>query len=85
MLVARTRADGYLGGMSTVEEIERAAEQLTPADFDRLVSWINCRHHEQWTQQMDQDTAAGKLDSLFEEAEAERQSGQLRDWPPAQA
>ena len=76
---------GYLGGMSTVEEIERAAEQLAPADFGRLVSWINRRHHEQWTRQMDQDAAAGKLDSLFEEAEAERQCGQLRDWPPAQA
>ena len=71
--------------MSTVEEIERAAEQLAPADFDRLVSWINRRHHERWTRQMDKDAAAGKLDSLFEDAEAERQFGQLRDWPPAQA
>lgn len=85
MRIARTWVDGYLGGMSTVEEIERAAEQLAPADFGRLVSWINRRHHEQWTRQMDQDAAAGKLDSLFEEAEAERQCGQLRDWPPAQA
>jgi hypothetical protein len=34
---------------------------------------------------MDQDAAAGKLDSLFEEAEAGRKSGQLRDWPPAKA
>jgi hypothetical protein len=79
------RAGGYLGGMSTVEEIERAAEQLAPADFDRLVSWINWHHQEQRTRQMDQDAAAGKLDFLFEEAEAERQSGQLRDWPPAKA
>lgn len=85
MRVARTWAGGYLGGMSTVEEIERAAEQLAPADFDRLVSWINRRHHEQWTRQMDRDAAAGKLDFLFEEAETERQSGQLRDWPPAEA
>ena len=83
--VARTSAGGYLGGMSTVEEIERAAEQLAPADFGRLVSWINRRHHEQWTRQMDQDAAAGKLDFLFEEAEAERRSGQLRDCPPGKA
>jgi hypothetical protein len=71
--------------MSTVEKIERAAEQLAPADFDRLVPWINRCHHEQWTRQMDQDAAAGKLDFLFEEAETERQAGQLRDWPPAKA
>jgi len=83
--VALTRAGGYFGRMSTVEEIERAAEQLAPADFGRLVSWVNRRHHEQWARQMDQDAAAGKLDFLFEEAEAERQSGELQDWPPAQA
>jgi hypothetical protein len=71
--------------MSTMEEIKLATEQLAPADFDRLVSWINRRHHEQWTRQMDKAAAAGKLDLLFEEAEAERQSGKLQDWPPAQA
>ena len=65
--------------MSTVEDIERAAEQLAPADFDRLVSWINRRHHERWTRQIDQDAAAGRLDFLFDEAEAERRSGRLRE------
>jgi hypothetical protein len=83
--VARTSAGWYLAGMSTVEEIEQVVEQLAPDDFDRLVSWINRRYHEQWIRQLDQDAATGKLDFLFEEAEAERQSGQLRDWPPANA
>ena len=69
--------------MSTVEEIERAVEQLAPEDFARVTSWIDARRHAQWTRQMDQDAAAGRLDFLFEEAEAERAAGQLHDWPPA--
>ncbi len=67
--------------MSTVEEIEHAAEQLAPSDFDRLAAWISTRYHAIWTAQMERDSAAGKLDFLFEEAEAERAAGQLRDWP----
>ena len=68
--------------MSSVEEIEQAVEKLAPADFAKLASWINARHHELWTRQMERDAAAGKLDSLFDEAGAERAAGQLRDWPP---
>ncbi len=67
--------------MNTVEEIEQAAEQLAPSDFVRLASWVSARHHELWTQQMEHDADAGKLDFLFDEAEAERQAGSLRDWP----
>jgi len=69
--------------MSTVEEIKRAVEQLPPEDFARLTSWIDARRHAQWTCEMDKDAAAGRLDFLFEEAEAECAAGQLHDWPPA--
>ncbi len=68
--------------MSTVEEIERAVERLAPPEFAQLASWIDARRHQQWVRQMDEDAAAGKLDSLFEEADVQRQAGQLRDWPP---
>ena len=33
---------------------------------------------------MAKDADAGKLDFLFEEAEAERGAGQLHDWPPSE-
>ena len=69
--------------MSTVEEIEHAVEQLPPAEIARLASWFNARHHAVWTRQMERDAADGKLDSLFEEAEKEREAGQLHDWPDA--
>jgi hypothetical protein len=67
--------------MSTVEEIEQAAEQLAPTDFVRLASWVGARHHKMWTQQMERDAGEGKLDFLFDEADAERKANQLRDWP----
>ena len=67
--------------MNTVEEIEQAAEQLVPSEFARLASWVSARHHDLWTRQMERDAASGKLDFLFNEAGAERQSGQLHDWP----
>jgi hypothetical protein len=67
--------------MSTVEEIEIAAEQLAPSEFARLASWVSARYHALWTRQMERDAASGKLDFLFDEAEAERQTGQLHDWP----
>lgn len=68
--------------MNTVEEIERAAEQLAPSDFDRLASWVSGRYHDLWKHQMERDTKSGRLDFLFNEAAAERQSGSLHDWPP---
>ena len=67
--------------MTTVEDIEHAAERLPLPDFDRLAAWVSERYHQLWKQQLDEDSAAGKLDSLFEEAAAERQAGSLRDWP----
>jgi hypothetical protein len=70
--------------MSTVEEIEEAAEKLGPTEFARLAAWVSARNHELWTRQMDRDATAGKLDFLFDEAETERHSGQLHDWPSDQ-
>lgn len=67
--------------MTTIEEIEHAAEKLAPADFGRLASWVNERVHQVWKQQLDDDSAAGRLDSLFDEVAVERQAGSLRNWP----
>jgi hypothetical protein len=67
--------------MNTVEEIERAAEQLPPSDFARLASWVSARYHDLWKRQMERDATAGRLDFLFNEAAAERQAGSLHDWP----
>ncbi len=68
--------------MSKVQQLEREVERLSPQDFDELASWIEARRQKAWTDQMERDSAGGKLDLLFEEADAERAAGTLHDWPP---
>lgn len=75
----------YALRMSTVEEIKRAIEGLPPEDVNKLTDWLLQRRNELWDRQMDEDAASGKLDFLFEEADAERAAGKLRDWPPAKS
>ena len=69
--------------MSSVEEIEKAIEQLPPAQFREVARWVRELEQRQWDDQMDRDSEGGKLDFLFEEAEAEAKRGDLREWPPA--
>jgi len=69
--------------MNTVEDIERAIEGLPPAEATRLAAWLLKRANAEWDRQMQKDGAAGRLDFLFVEADAEREAGTLRDWPPA--
>jgi hypothetical protein len=70
--------------MNTVDEIEQAAEQLAPSDFDRLALWVSTRYHDLWKRQMERDATDGRLDFLFNEAAVERQAGSLRGWPAAE-
>jgi hypothetical protein len=68
--------------MSTVGEIEQAIERLAPQERAKLAAWLARKEAEDWDGQTDADAAAGKLDFLFEEAETERRSEKLKDWPP---
>jgi hypothetical protein len=68
--------------MSTVLEIEHAIERLQPTERAQLAAWIARKDAMDWDAQMDADAAAGKLNFLFEEADAERHSGKLKGWPP---
>jgi len=68
--------------MDRVEEIEAAIEGLPPEEFGRIAQWFRALDQTRWDEQMDRDSASGKLDFLFEEAESEAAQGPLRDWPP---
>jgi len=68
--------------MDRVEEIEAAITNLPPEEYRRLVEWFRAREQTRWDEQMDRDSAAGKLDFLFREAETESAQGLGRDWPP---
>jgi hypothetical protein len=69
--------------MDRVEEIEAAIASLPPEEFRRIAQWLYERDQSLWDEQLDSDSASGKLDFLFEEAERESAQGLLREWPPA--
>jgi hypothetical protein len=67
--------------MDRVEEIEAAIDGLPPEEYRRIVHWLRLREEQRWDEQLDHDSAAGKLDFLFDEAEIESAKGLLREWP----
>ena len=69
--------------MDRVEEIEAAINSLPPEEYRRVAEWFREREMRLWDEQLDHDSASGKLDFLFEEAEDESVKGHLREWPPS--
>jgi hypothetical protein len=67
-------------GVSTVEEIKKAAGALSVNEREELLSWL-LDVNDDWDRQMSKDAAAGKLDSLVEEARTAVREESLRDWP----
>ena len=70
--------------MDRVEEIEAAIDSLPPEEFRRIAKWFRDREQRLWDDQLDRDSASGKLDSLFQEAERESKKQLLREWPPSE-
>lgn len=64
--------------MSTLEQIEAAILTLPLDEFQRLRKWFSDVNYELWDNQLDQDVANGKLDTLAEEAIAEFKAGHCR-------
>ncbi len=48
--------------MDRVEEIEAAITSLPPEEYQRIVDWFRAREQTRWDEQVDRDSAAGKLD-----------------------
>ena len=55
--------------MSTVDEIETAISNLAPHDFARVRDWLLERDNLLWDRQIEEDAAAGRLDSPIKEIE----------------
>ena len=72
---------GLVSDMSTLAEIEEAIRGLPPADFLELAEWIEKEKSASWVARMQADAEAGKLDFLFEEAEAALAAGSCKPWP----
>jgi hypothetical protein len=69
--------------MGRVQEIEAAIDRLPPEEFREVADWLRARERERCDAEMDSDSASGKLDFLFDEAEKEVLEGSAREWPPS--
>lgn len=61
--------------MSTIQEIETAVTQLSPAQLADFRAWFTEYDAQKWDNQIAEDTAAGRLDALADEALADLRAG----------
>jgi hypothetical protein len=65
--------------MTQIEAIQAEIRSLSEEDFARLREWISERDWQNWDQQIENDSASGKLDFLWDEAQAAKRQGNLRE------
>jgi hypothetical protein len=61
--------------MTQLETLKEEIKKLSAAEFGKLRDWLLEQDWMQWDQQIEQDSASGKLDALFEEAERAHLAG----------
>lgn len=61
--------------MSTVEDIERAVERLSPEQLAAFRTWFAEYNAAGWDRQLEQDVASGRLDQLADEALKDHREG----------
>ena len=64
--------------MSTIQEIEKAIEQLSKEELHDFRTWFEKFEAKEWDQEIVQDIDSGKLDSLAAEALSEYKNGAVK-------
>ena len=54
--------------MSSISEIQQAIMSLTTSDYAHLMRWLDEYDWAEWNQQIEADSAEGKLDFLVSQA-----------------
>ena len=62
----------------TVEDIEKAIAQLPQDQLREFRAWYEKYDSDAWDEQIERDTAAGKLDALAEVAIADHEAGKSK-------
>lgn len=65
--------------MTNIVDIERAVERLSPEELKAFRAWFAGRDAAEWDREFEADVAAGRLDSLAEEALRELRDGRCTD------
>ena len=61
--------------MTRLETLEEEIKKLSPTEFGELRDWLLEQDWEQWDQQVERDSASGKLTAFFDEAEQAHRAG----------
>jgi hypothetical protein len=62
----------------SVQEIEQAIGQLSPAEMAELSRWFEEFRAQAWDEQIERDSQSGRFGALIEQARAEHAAGQSR-------
>ena len=65
----------------SVQQIKDAIQQLTIEERAEVAACLHDWKDDAWDEQMKRDLAAGKLDKLLNEVDADIAEGKLRDMP----
>jgi hypothetical protein len=65
--------------MTRLEELEKAVDSLPEEEYRRFRDWFMEKDWQRWDRQIAEDSSAGKLDFLVEEALEARKKNELRD------
>ena len=63
---------------STIQEIERAIDTLSPEELQELYSWLDQNHPQAIDLRLESDLAAGRLDKAIFQALDDEKDGQIR-------
>ena len=64
--------------MTKLEKIEQEIASLQPADLHKLADWLAEYRSDLWDKQIEEDSKAGKLDKLADEALADHRASRTR-------
>ncbi|UFH52959.1 hypothetical protein [Spirosoma sp. KNUC1025] len=62
----------------SVQEIERAAKELSTDELDGLVTRLFDFFHERWDKQIEADAEAGRFDTLLDEVRDDIRQGRTK-------
>jgi hypothetical protein len=65
--------------VTRLEELEKAVDSLPEEEYRRFRDWFMEKDRQRWDRQIAEDSRAGKLDYLVEEALEARKKNELRD------
>jgi hypothetical protein len=63
----------------SVAEVKQAVVNFSPDDFSAFRNWLADLEMAQWDKEIEEDSAAGRLDSMLEKALGDYHAGRASD------